>query len=179
MNNDGVGTPLAMGYLHPVKDVETFVPAHAYGITIAETMGVEVGHENMETLLLMVETGDIEEVDGTVAPTMDDDGCGMAVAVEGIVGMMMLAGGHGDDGVVQMVSSLEAVEPGADFRVQATKFTKAGGGVAACRVGCQRIVEHIEATADGGDGKNAEDSDKDDEFLHCSLLSADEGTSFL
>lgn len=73
---------------------------------------MEVGHKDMAAVLLMVETGDIKEIDGTIAPTVNHDGSGMAAAVEGIVGMVALACGHDDEGVAQTVPSLETVEPG-------------------------------------------------------------------
>lgn len=171
MYDDGVHTPLVVGNLHPLKDIKTFVPPHSDSITLTESMSMEVGHEDMTTLLLMIKTTNIEEVDGTIAPTVNHDGSGMAAAVEGIVGMVALACGHDDEGVAQTVPSLETVEPGGYFRMKAAKLTEAEGCVAACRVGCQRIVEHIETGTDSCYSKDADDGDwnGEDEFLHSVL----------
>lgn len=55
--------------------------------------------------------------------------------------------------------------------MKAAKLTEAEGCVAACRVRCQRIVEHIETGTDSCYSKDADDGDwnGEDEFLHSVL----------
>ena len=91
MNHEVVALEQTGGDGHPMEHVAAVVPAHTDSIALAETVGMKVGHQHIETQQLMVDACYVEEFDGTVAPAVYHDGYVAAAILTGEVGVMTFA----------------------------------------------------------------------------------------
>ena len=132
--------------LQPMQRIEPVLPAHLYGHALALATGMQLRHHNVVAQLVLVDTRQPEELNGTVAPAVNDEGRTSATSVDE-ESMMALARGHREKRVAQGPNGSQTVDPRLALRIGLELLPTARVGIHPVRIGRQRIVEHIKAAA--------------------------------
>ena len=123
-------------------------PPHLNHITFTEAARMEVWHHHVITQLPLIETCQIQEVDSTIAPAMNHQGCFVATSSD-IERVMPFTCRHVNKSVSQGMNPTQAVYPRTCLWVGCKLLAIAESRICPFGVRRKRIIEHIETGSNG------------------------------